>query len=71
MSYNELCAEVVNGNDSKVIELTKKLIEAGNDPSDVMNKGLIAGMDIVGRVSKMARCSFLKCFCVPKQCILV
>lgn len=48
MSYNELCAEVVNGNDSKVIELTKKLIEAGNDPSEVMNKGLIAGMDIVG-----------------------
>ncbi|HHW28029.1 MAG TPA: cobalamin-binding protein [Syntrophomonadaceae bacterium] len=48
MSYTELCAEVVNGNESKVIELTKSLLEAGYDPLEIMNKGLIAGMDIVG-----------------------
>ena len=48
MSYTELCAEVVNGNESKVIELTKGLLEAGYDPLEIMNKGLIAGMDIVG-----------------------
>jgi len=48
MSYTELYAEVVNGNESKVIELTKSLLEAGYDPLEIMNKGLIAGMDIVG-----------------------
>jgi 5-methyltetrahydrofolate--homocysteine methyltransferase len=48
MSYKDLCAEVVNGDVEKVIELTKKLIEDGKDPLEIMNQGLIAGMDIVG-----------------------
>ncbi len=48
MSYKDLCAEVVNGNVSKVAELTKKLIDDGKDPLEVMNQGLIAGMEVVG-----------------------
>lgn len=48
MSYAELCAEVVNGDVDKVKELTKKLIDDGKDPLDVMNQGLIAGMEVVG-----------------------
>lgn len=48
MSYKELCAEVVNGDEDKVKEITKELIDAGNDPLEIINEGLIAGMNIVG-----------------------
>jgi len=48
MSYQDICDAVVNGNEAKVKELTQKLIDAGSNPLDVINKGLIAGMDIVG-----------------------
>lgn len=48
MSYEELCQEVVNGNEANVKELTKQLIDAGSDPLEIINKGLIAGMDVVG-----------------------
>lgn len=48
MSYQEICNAVVSGDEAKVKELTQKLIDAGSDPLDIINKGLIAGMDIVG-----------------------
>jgi 5-methyltetrahydrofolate--homocysteine methyltransferase len=48
MSYQELCAEVVNGNENKVKELTKGFIDAGKNPVEIMNQGLIAGMEIIG-----------------------
>ncbi len=47
-NYNEICNAVVNGDEAKVKELTQKLIDAGSDPLDIINKGLIAGMDVVG-----------------------
>jgi len=48
MGYAELCAEVVNGDVAKVEELTRKLIDDGKDPLEIMNEGLIAGMEVVG-----------------------
>jgi len=48
MSYEDLCNAVINGDEDKVKELTQKMLDAGNKPLDIINKGLIAGMDIVG-----------------------
>jgi len=52
MSITELRQEIVNGNVDRVEELTKKLIDDGEDPIKVMNEGLIAGMGIVGPLFK-------------------
>jgi 5-methyltetrahydrofolate--homocysteine methyltransferase len=52
MSIAELRQEIVNGNVDRVEELTKKLIDDGKDPLEVMNEGLIAGMGIVGPLFK-------------------
>jgi 5-methyltetrahydrofolate--homocysteine methyltransferase len=37
-----------NGDDEKVLELTKKALDEKISPKDILNKGLIAGMNIVG-----------------------
>ena len=36
------------GDRDKVVKLTKEAIEAGTKPEEVLNDGLIAGMDVVG-----------------------
>jgi 5-methyltetrahydrofolate--homocysteine methyltransferase len=46
--YQGLSAEVVNGNETKVKEITSELLDAGKNPLDIINEGLIAGMNIVG-----------------------
>lgn len=48
MSYQELCDAVVRGDEARVKELTQKFVEGGNDPLEIINEGLIAGMNIVG-----------------------
>lgn len=48
MSYENLCNAVISGNEDKVKEVTQALVDAGNKPLDIINKGLIAGMDVVG-----------------------
>jgi len=40
---------VVIGNDSKVVELTQKALDEGAAPEEILNKGFIPGMEIVGR----------------------
>ena len=37
-----------NGDDEKVLELTKKALDEKISPKDILNKGLIAGMNVVG-----------------------
>ena len=47
-NYSEICNAVVSGDEAKVKELTQKLLDTGSNPLDIINKGLIAGMDLVG-----------------------
>jgi 5-methyltetrahydrofolate--homocysteine methyltransferase len=37
-----------NGEDEKVLELTKKALDEKISPKDILNKGLISGMNVVG-----------------------
>jgi len=39
---------IQNGDDEKVLELTKKALDANISPKDILNRGLIVGMNIVG-----------------------
>src|SRR5512146_806378 len=40
---------LIKGDRNKVVELTKQALAEGAAPADVLNKGLIAGMSVVGR----------------------
>ena len=47
-----LANAVISGNHTKAIELTKQALDQGAAPQDVLQKGLVAGMDVVGQKFK-------------------
>ena len=48
----ELAASIISGNAVKAEDLTQKALEDGLTPSEVLNKGLVAGMNVVGQKFK-------------------
>lgn len=46
--YNEMATALINGKASLVKELTQKALDSGETPQDVLNNGLVAGMNVVG-----------------------
>ncbi|MCL6629005.1 MAG: corrinoid protein [Armatimonadetes bacterium] len=50
--YQELAAALINGKAPVVKELTEKALAEGESPQDVLNKGLVAGMTVVGEKFK-------------------
>ncbi|MDN5293380.1 MAG: 5-methyltetrahydrofolate--homocysteine methyltransferase [Eubacteriales bacterium] len=51
-NFEELAQAVLDGDETKVVEITKSLLSSGVDPMEVINKGLMAGMDKVGVLFK-------------------
>lgn len=47
-NYEELATALINGKAPVVKELTAKAVEEGEKPQDILNKGLVAGMNVVG-----------------------
>ena len=47
-SFDDLSKAVISGEDDQVTALTKTLIDSGTDPLEIVNQGLIAGMNVVG-----------------------
>ena len=47
-NYEELSTALINGKAPLVKELTEKALAAGESPQDVLNNGLVAGMNVVG-----------------------
>jgi 5-methyltetrahydrofolate--homocysteine methyltransferase len=47
--FEELKESVLTGNEERACELTRQLLQAGADAGDIVNRGLIAGMDVVGQ----------------------
>lgn len=47
-NFEELSKHVIAGNQAKVKEVTQGLVDGGIAPLDIINQGLIAGMNIVG-----------------------
>ncbi|NHM26483.1 cobalamin-binding protein [Desulfofundulus sp. TPOSR] len=46
--YQELAQLVIDGDIQRVEAMTKKLLDAGEDPLEIINEGLIAGINEVG-----------------------
>jgi len=51
-NFEELSQAVFDGDEEKVVEVTKSLLSSGADPQDVISNGLIAGMGRVGVLFK-------------------
>ncbi len=47
-TYEELAQSVIAGQRDQVKDLVKSLIAAGNSPLEIVNEGLIGGMNVVG-----------------------
>src|SRR4030042_2912450 len=47
-----LADAVINGDQNKALEITKAALKEGTAAKDVLDNGLIAGMDIVGALFK-------------------
>lgn len=45
---NALCEAIIKGNQAGALELTKAAINEGLSPADILNNGLVAGMDVIG-----------------------
>ncbi len=52
MTYEQISENIVDGNVSKVAELTQKALDDGANPKDIINKGLLPGMNEVGELFK-------------------
>ena len=50
--YGELATALINGKAPVVRELVEKALASGERPGDVLNKGLVAGMSVVGEKFK-------------------
>lgn len=63
-SYAEVAQSVIAGQIDKVREQVKSLVEAGNAPLEIINQGLIEGMNVVGarfKAGEMFVPEVLKC----------
>jgi len=47
--YQDLADAIINGDNVASKEITQKLLEQGVNPVEVLDEGLIAGMDVVGK----------------------
>jgi len=45
----EIASNLYNGEEEKVAELVQRALDQGMEPQEILNDGLIAGMDVVGR----------------------
>ena len=46
--FEGLAEGVIKGEIDKVADLTRKAVDEGTDPMDIINKGLMSGMNVVG-----------------------
>jgi len=47
-TLQDVSKAVIEGDIERVVSYTKDLLDAGQDPLEIINQGLIAGMDVVG-----------------------
>ncbi len=50
--YQDLADSIIAGDNVKSKEITQKLVDSGVSSSDILNEGLVPGMEVVGRKFK-------------------
>ncbi len=60
---DDLADAVVDGELKKIAALTQQALDSGTPAGDVLNQGLLPGMEVVGRRFKAGEISSRKCCC--------
>ena len=47
--FEKMADAVISGNQDTVVELTEKAVDEGIEPNEIIEKGLINGMNVVGK----------------------
>ena len=47
--YQDLADSIIAGDNVKSKEITQKLVDSGVGSSEILNEGLVPGMEVVGR----------------------
>ena len=71
VSYDALKEAIIIGDEEKVPSLVRQALDDGTEAPDILTEGLIAGMEIVGPVSRRGKCSSPKSCSPPRSCIRV
>ncbi|MCP4699911.1 MAG: cobalamin-binding protein, partial [Gammaproteobacteria bacterium] len=48
-NFEEMANVVIAGDEEKSAELTQKAVDEGINPLEIINEGLMKGMDVVGQ----------------------
>jgi 5-methyltetrahydrofolate--homocysteine methyltransferase len=52
MDLSKIAEALINGKDKEVSELTQKALDEGHKPKEILDSGMVAGMDVVGQKFK-------------------
>ena len=47
--FGKMAESLIAGKVDDVVNLTKEAIDAGSSPQDILEQGLLAGMEVVGK----------------------
>jgi 5-methyltetrahydrofolate--homocysteine methyltransferase len=62
--FAKMAESLIAGNMDEVVSMTKEAIDGGSPPQDILEQGLLAGMDVVGqrfKASEMFIPEVLRC----------
>lgn len=66
VDFKEISDAVIKGQAPKVKELVQKAVNEKATASDILQKGLIVGMGVIGERFKKMKFTFLKCLLPPE-----
>ncbi|MBD3305760.1 cobalamin-binding protein, partial [candidate division KSB3 bacterium] len=53
-NFEEMANMVIAGEEEKIVDATQKAVDEGIDPIEIIDKGLMSGMNVVGERFKRA-----------------
>ncbi len=54
-NYEMMSESLIKGNAEEVVKYTREALDAGKDPWDILDNGLLAGMEVVGKRFKVRK----------------
>ena len=66
--FGKMAESLIAGKVDEVVNLTKEAVDGGSSPQDILEQGLLAGMEVVGKRFKANDMFIRKCCAVPNAC---
>jgi methanogenic corrinoid protein MtbC1 len=65
---SKISEAIIEGKVDDMVDLAEEALDDGISAQDVLDKGLMAGMDYVGAEFKAGNMLFPRCYARPRQC---